>query len=77
MSRLKFDMNETFLAEDAKTVSIMFIYITDFDKLSNLYRDEVVNLLDRIFKGFDMLCTKHGIQKIETVGNTYLCACGE
>lgn len=59
--RLNFDMNETFLAEDAKTVSIMFIYITDFDILSNIYRDEVVNLLDWIFKGFDLLCTKHGV----------------
>ncbi len=59
--RLKFDMNETSLAEDAKTVTIMFIYITDFDTLSNLYRDEVVNLLDRVFKGFDNLCSKHGV----------------
>ena len=54
----------------------MFVYICDFDSLSKFYKDDVVNLLDKIFKDFDILCEKHGVQKIETVGNTYMAACG-
>lgn len=55
----------------------MFIYIADFEKISYEYKVQVVNLMDQIFKKFDTLCIKNGVQKIETVGNTYLCACGE
>jgi hypothetical protein len=35
IKKLSYVIDETSLAEDAKTVSIMFIYICDFDKLSN------------------------------------------
>ena len=35
----------------------------------------VIQILDDIFRYFDFLCKQHGIQKIETVGKTYM-ACG-
>lgn len=73
---LSFEMNDTFLADDAGFVTIMFVYICEFDQLSNYYKDHIINLLDKIFKDFDSLCQKHGVQKIETVGNTYMAACG-
>lgn len=38
-------------------------------------KDNVISLLDDVFRVFDGLCKKNGIQKIETVGKTYM-ACG-
>jgi Adenylate and Guanylate cyclase catalytic domain len=36
---------------------------------------ELCEWLDNIYQSFDQLCEKHGLQKIETVGKTYM-ACG-
>jgi phospholipid-translocating ATPase len=36
----------------------------------------LINLLDKIYNTFDQLCQLHGLQKIETVGKTYMCAGG-
>lgn len=33
-------------------------------------------MLDTFFRGLDTLCAQHGIQKIETVGKTYLACSG-
>lgn len=36
---------------------------------------ELLTLLDQIYNVFDQLCDQYGLQKIETVGKTYM-ACG-
>ena len=36
---------------------------------------ELLELMDVIFNGLDQLCEVYGIEKIETVGKTYM-ACG-
>jgi hypothetical protein len=36
---------------------------------------ELCEWLDNIYNAFDQLCEQHGLQKIETVGKTYM-ACG-
>lgn len=36
---------------------------------------ELIELLDRVYNAFDSMCEQHGLQKIETVGKTYM-ACG-
>lgn len=36
---------------------------------------ELIEFLDRVYNAFDSLCEQHGLQKIETVGKTYM-ACG-
>mmetsp|Transcript_20117 Transcript_20117/g.19081 ORF Transcript_20117/g.19081 Transcript_20117/m.19081 type:complete len:146 (-) Transcript_20117:1871-2308(-) len=36
---------------------------------------ELIDLLDHVYNAFDQLCEQHGLQKIETVGKTYM-ACG-
>ena len=33
-------------------------------------------MLDSLFRVYDELCLKHGVQKIETVGYTYMAASG-
>lgn len=36
---------------------------------------QVIQILDDVFRHFDLLCKNAGVQKIETVGKTYM-ACG-
>ena len=57
-------------------VTILFCDIADFDEVVRKNEDKVVFMLDKIFRKFDDLCILHGIQKIETVGKTYMAAAG-
>lgn len=38
-------------------------------------QSSVIQILDDLFRYFDFVCKQHGVQKIETVGKTYM-ACG-
>lgn len=60
---------------DAGEVTILFCDIADFDKVIKMQEDKIVRMLDSIFRRFDELCKENGVQKIETVGKTYM-ACG-
>lgn len=56
--------------------TIIFIDLDDFDNLVNQHTGkELIELLDKVYNAFDQLCEQNGIQKIETVGKTYM-ACG-
>ena len=57
-------------------VSIMFCDIADFDHIIKTQEQEVIFILDKIFRQFDELCLTYGVQKIETVGKTYMAASG-
>lgn len=62
---------------DRDTVTIVFANIAHFDELvAKLNPRELVSLLDKIWGSFDKLSVFHGIQKIETVGYTYMAAGG-
>lgn len=58
-------------------VSILF---TDFKAFtyttSVLPPEELVNELNDIFKGFDKLIDKYGLEKLKTIGDSYMAACG-
>ena len=55
---------------------MVFCDIVDFDDLVGILAfDELLALLDQTYNAFDSLCDTHGLQKIETVGKTYM-ACG-
>ena len=56
---------ETTMQEAQDDVGILFCDICDFDKVINTEGTKVVEILDEIFRNFDHLCLKHGIQKIE------------
>ena len=60
---------------DEGEVAILFCDIADFDKVIKLKEDNIVKILDSIFRRFDELTKENGCQKIETVGKTYM-ACG-
>lgn len=57
-------------------VSILFCYVCNFDVIIKEEGKNVVVLLDELFRQFDQLCPGFGVQKIETVGMTYMAATG-
>jgi class 3 adenylate cyclase len=64
-------------AIDFEEVTILFCDISDFDGfVASMSPKELIQLLDRIYNIFDQLCSLHGLQKIETVGKTYMAAAG-
>ena len=58
-------------------VSVMFIDIEGFTGYSErVSPSELVGDIDRLFRGFDLIIEKYGIEKIKTIGDAYLCAAG-
>lgn len=59
------------------TVSILFCDITNFSTyIVSKTPSAVVTLLDAIYSLFDELCAIHGVQKMETVGKSYMASAG-
>ena len=59
--------------KNSEVVTIIFANIAEFDDLvAKLKPRELISLLDKIYGTFDQLSIIHGIQKIETVGYTYM-----
>lgn len=55
-------------------VTIFFSDICGFTDMSaTLEPMQVSNMLDRLYREFDQLCDKHGLYKIETIGDAYMC----
>ena len=76
LSRISFELSETCLAEDIGLVTVIFIEICDFDIILAQHKEDIILFLDQLFKIFDEECEKFGVQKIETVGKTYMAAAG-
>jgi class 3 adenylate cyclase len=57
--------------------SVLFADIVGFTPLaSRLPAEELVALLNRVFRRFDELTQAHGVEKIKTIGDAYMAACG-
>jgi class 3 adenylate cyclase len=58
-------------------VTVLFTDFVDFSKLAeHAEPEQLVKSIDFYFKGFDEITTKYGIEKIKTIGDSYMCACG-
>ncbi|EGR27982.1 hypothetical protein IMG5_185650 [Ichthyophthirius multifiliis] len=64
------------MADDQDEVAILFADICYFDDMVEEEQNNIVSILDELFRNFDIICEKHGAQKIETVGKTYMAATG-
>lgn len=65
------------IAERFEAVSILFADVVDFTPLSaQLTPMELLCLLDEAFSYFDTLVEKHGLEKIGTIGDSYMVAAG-
>jgi len=65
-----------YLAEDQGKVAILFCDICDFDDVIRERGTQVVEILDNLWRQFDKYCVEYGVQKIETVGKTYMACAG-
>ncbi len=64
-------------AKKHNKASVLFTDFVGFTKYAeHLNPDEVVEELDYYFNKFDSIVEKHGIEKIKTIGDGYMCAGG-
>ena len=65
------------IADQFPAASILFADVVDFTPLSaRLSPAEVVDLLDHLFSHFDELVDRYGVEKIKTIGDSYMVAAG-
>ena len=58
-------------------VTVMFTDFSNFTSLSEkLSPQELVNLIHRCYSTFDQITEKYNIEKIKTIGDSYMCAAG-
>jgi adenylate cyclase len=64
-------------AKDFKEVTILFTDFKNFTALSErLTAQQLVNEIDFCYSAFDKIISKYGIEKIKTIGDSYMCAGG-
>lgn len=69
--------NERAGAKTYSLVTVMFVDFRNFSGISEKVSAELlVSELDYCFSAFDGIVQKHGIEKIKTVGDAYICAAG-
>jgi class 3 adenylate cyclase len=58
-------------------VTVMFSDFKGFTRISELLEpEELVAEIDQCFRAFDEIIDRHGLEKIKTVGDAYLCVGG-
>lgn len=68
---------ESRIADDHPAVTVIFADVAGFTPLARRARaDEVLTILDRLFTAFDALADRHGLEKIKTIGDAYMCVAG-
>jgi len=76
VERLKTKPDDT-IADTISEASILFADITGFVALARkLGAEKTVSTLNEIVTAFDALSTKHGVEKIKTIGDAYMAAAG-
>ena len=64
-------------AQKFNETTILFTDFKGFTQVSEkLTPNELVKMLDDIFRGFDTIVEKHGLEKIKTIGDAYLAVSG-
>ncbi|CAD8094615.1 unnamed protein product [Paramecium sonneborni] len=57
-------------------VAVVFCDICNFDQIIMEEQENIIPFLDDLFRTFDKYCEICGVQKIETVGKTYMASAG-
>ncbi|MDX1691868.1 MAG: adenylate/guanylate cyclase domain-containing protein [Acidimicrobiia bacterium] len=70
-------LHDRTVARHHAEVSVLFADIVGFTALTSaMDPDELVGLLNDVFRRFDDLVEEHGCEKIRTIGDNYMVACG-
>eukprot|EP00741_Cyanophora_paradoxa_P023037 tig00021534_g22247.t1 len=65
------------IADRLEGVAILFADIVEFTPLAgSMDATKLVELLNQIFTEFDALAGQHGLEKIKTLGDAFMCAAG-
>jgi class 3 adenylate cyclase/CHASE3 domain sensor protein len=68
---------ESLIADEHQEATILFADIVGFTRLSAQQSAvEIVQMLNWLFSIFDELCEKNGVEKIKTIGDSYMAVCG-
>ena len=74
-ARLK--TSEQRIADRIETLSVLFADLVGFTPAAHdLPPEEIVGFLDGLVRTFDTLAERHGVEKIKTVGDSYMAAAG-
>ena len=64
-------------AKHYEQVSVMFADFTGFTQIAEqMEPEELIKELNKCFVYFDEVCVRHNLEKIKTVGDSYMCAGG-
>ena len=75
MARLQ--RGEEFIADRFDEATILFADIVGFSSIAaRLPPSDLIKRLDGLFSMFDDLAAKHSVEKIKTIGDAYMAACG-
>lgn len=65
------------IVEPHQSISVLFSDIVDFTTMSSCNDiNAIVTMLDNMFSVFDDICIKHGVYKVETIGDAYMIVSG-
>jgi class 3 adenylate cyclase len=68
---------EGVIADRFPEITVLFSHIVGFTELSSSIRpQDLVAMLNSIFKEFDAIASRHGLEKIKTIGDAYMVAAG-
>jgi adenylate cyclase len=68
---------ETRFADRLDDVTVLFADLVDFTPMSaTLPPDDVVDMLNELFSDFDRVAERHGLEKIRTIGDSYMLVSG-
>ena len=74
-ARLK--ASEERIADRIETLSVLFADLVGFTAAAHdLPPEEIVGFLDSLVRAFDALAEQHGVEKIKTIGDSYMAAAG-
>ena len=63
--------------KDFDQVTVLFTDFINFTKFSEQHKaNQIVTLINYYYSAFDDIITKYGIEKIKTIGDSYMCAGG-
>ena len=64
-------------AHHYQQVTVLFTDFQNFSRTASELEPQVlVNALDKCFRAFDEIAERHGLEKIKTIGDAYMCAGG-
>jgi class 3 adenylate cyclase len=77
IDRLKTEQNGGHVAEELEEVSVLFAdAVNSTGEAAKTSPEEFAETLDQLFRRFDAIADRHGLEKIKTIGDAYMAVAG-